>query len=89
MKGKLKDPATEDAKTEDDDTSASDDKESSDLDDKESSDSDIEQNLEIHSQSTIDAPICLRCNYLKCLVHLAFSSLSCTNIMPVKLDLNC
>ncbi|XP_004296470.1 PREDICTED: digestive organ expansion factor homolog [Fragaria vesca subsp. vesca] len=60
MKGKLKDLATEDAKTEDDeDTSTSDDQVTSDSDDKESSDSDIEQNLEIHSQSTIDAPICL------------------------------
>ncbi|PRQ37230.1 putative digestive organ expansion factor, predicted [Rosa chinensis] len=60
MKGKLKDPASEDAKTEDDqDTSDMDDRETSDSDDRETSDSDAEQDLGIHSQSAIDASICL------------------------------
>ncbi|XP_050372122.1 protein NUCLEOLAR FACTOR 1 [Argentina anserina] len=60
MKGKLKDPATEDAKSEDyEDNSASDDQETSDLDEQETSDSDIDEDLEIHSQSAVDGSICL------------------------------
>lgn len=89
MKGKFKDSASEDAKPEDDqdtsdsndqDTSDSDDRETSDSDDQETSDSDIEQNLGIHSQSAVDASICLRCSYMKFLVHLGFTVLSCIDI---------
>ena len=68
-----------------------DDQETSDSDDQETHDSDAEQDLGTSSQSAVEPSMCLRCIYMKYLVHLDFAFILYINIITVfrvKLDAN-
>ncbi|XP_068331370.1 protein NUCLEOLAR FACTOR 1-like [Pyrus communis] len=64
---------SEDSENEDDqETSVLDDQETSDSDDQENHDSDAKQDLRTCSQSAVEPSMCLRCIYMKYLVHFGF-----------------